>query len=164
MSEVKKRDLKNLPQGKSLLKVRTSRKSYLFVYLLILILIGVILYIKYNGRYLNSKVFIGVIVLIIIGIKSTEFHRLYTYYEITSHYAIISKGIFTRDIKRIFIPTISDIVLKQNVWQRILNYGNVKIHRYTAGAIIDVKNINNPKNFIEVLESRLNRLEFRDKQ
>jgi len=141
-----------------IIKIRGSRKHYIPIYFMILILIFIIFFLKTQELPINRNVVIAAIVFCILGIKGTEAHRFLSYYQITNHYLVYSKGIFSNDIKRIFIPTISDIVLKQSFWQRLLNYGNVMIHRYTQGAIIEVKNISNPERFIDILERRMDEL------
>jgi len=143
--------------GKDLITIRNSRKAYLPAYLMILAVIALLIYLKIEEFPLHPYALIAAAVFIIGTIKTTEIHRLRNYYEITSNYMIHKKGLFTKEIKRIFIPTISDIGLKQTPWQRLLNYGTVKIHRYSEGPTIDVKNINSPIEFMDILEGVLNR-------
>ena len=141
---------------KSMIKARTSRKAYLPYYTMGFILIAVIAYIKSTGRPLNNIAVIATIIFILLIIKVTEVHRLSKYYEVMLAYVAFSKGFFKKDRIQIHMPTISDIVLKQTPWQRILNFGNVEIYRYTTGTPnILVKNINNPHAFIEAIESQL---------
>jgi len=147
---------KGLVDEKSLVKVRRSRKVYLPIYLMVIAIIILIIYMKINSLYMNKYVLITAGVFILISIKGTELHRLLSYYQITSHYIVYSKGLITKNVQRIFLPTITDIVLKQNVWQRVLNYGTLDIHRFTEGAIIEVKHINDPTYFLELLENKLN--------
>ena len=147
---------------KNIIKIRGSRKLYIPIYFMIIVLILVMIILKIREYPLNKSVIIAAIVFIILCIKGTEIHRITRYYQITNHYLVCSKGIFNNDIKKIFIPTISDLVLKQNVWQRILNYGDVLIHRFTTDSVMDVKNINDPEYFIENLEEIMNLLRERE--
>lgn len=147
---------------KNIIKIKGSRKLYIPIYVMIIILILVMVILKIQEYPLNKFVIIAAIIFIILCIKGTEIHRLTRYYQITNHYLVYSKGIFKNNIKKIFIPTISDLVLKQNIWQRILNYGDVLIHRYTTGSVIDVKNINDPEYFVENLEEIMNTLRERE--
>ncbi|MBD3253176.1 PH domain-containing protein [Candidatus Pacearchaeota archaeon] len=149
---------KRIQDDKNILKIRGSRKHYLPIYVMILILILIIIFLRFYNLNINYLVVIFAFIFMIVGIKGTEIHRFFSYYQITTHYLVHSRGILNNDVKRIFIPTISDIVLKQTFWQRLLNYGNVMVHRYTPGAIIEVKNINNPEKFIDILEDRLNKI------
>lgn len=151
------------PHEVSLLKVRTSRKSYLFIYLMIMILIVVIAYIKLTGRPLNGYAVLIAIIFIIAAIKGTEIHRLMNYYQIFPAYIVHAQGFFKKDVKQIHVPTISDLELKQSVWQRLLNFGTVEVYRYTQGTPnILVKNINDPLSFIEVIENRLHAMRGAD--
>lgn len=138
-----------------IIKIRNSRKVYLPVYVMILILLGFIVYIKINDLPLNRTALIGVIVFVILGIKFAEVHRLFHSYELTPGYVVHTFGYVSRDMTRIFIPTISDLILKQNGWQRLLNYGNIEVHRYSDGSAIDLRNIPNPSKLLKILENRL---------
>ncbi len=137
------------------IKIRNSRRIYIPVYIMILILLGIVAYIKINDLPLDRTALIGVIVFVILGIKFAELHRLFHSYEITPRYVVHTFGYVSKDMKRIFIPTISDLILKQNGWQRLLNYGNIEVHRYSDGSAIDLNNIPSPSKLLKILENRL---------
>jgi uncharacterized membrane protein YdbT with pleckstrin-like domain len=140
----------------TLFKLRTSRKAYLYFYLMILILV-ILIYIVFTYK-ISTNVYLiyGAIIFGVLILKGTEFHRINSYYSITPHYVIYSNGIINTDVTRIYIPTISDIVVKQNLWKRLLNFGDLRIHRYSKGAIIEMKSINNPNHYARILEEKLN--------
>ena len=155
MIGVTKSEEKRIEKEKSFMKLRGSRKAYLGIYVMILVLIGVLIYLKKNGLYINNYVFWGIIGFVVLGVKGTEIHRFRVYYEISTHYLIQSNGIFSKHLSQIHMPTISDIIIKQNLWQRILNYGDIDIHRFTVGPLLTIKRINNPSGFAELLEMRM---------
>lgn len=143
----------------SIIKVSNTRKCYIPFYFMVFILIGILVTITVTGRPLNLLGLIGAVVLILISIKATEIHRLMNNYEITKKYVIHRKGLVSKVEKSIFIPTISDVIVVQSSWERLLNYGTVRIHRYSDGSKIDVKKIKNPHKFAKILQERLN-IEF----
>ena len=146
---------KKIVDEKILMKLRCSRKWYLPIYLMIAVVIGLVVFIIVSGLSLNKYSLFSAILFVIFGIKLTEVHRLINTYELTENYLIYSKGLFTTNIKRIFIPTISDLILDQTPWQRMLNFGSVDIRRYAEGPAVHLKNIDKPGDFIDLLEERL---------
>ncbi len=136
-------------------KRNNSRKLYLPIYLMMLILIVVIGFIKFYDLPLNNLVFSGAITFIILGICLTEIHRLINSYEITPNYLIHRHGIISRKTKKILIESIVDVDLKQNVPQRLLNYGSLDIHSASGANLIKVGDISNPAEFGDILESRM---------
>ena len=141
MSKKKEKDKKDF------MKVRNSRKLYSPIYLMIFVLIGVIVFIKYNGLIINKLVFIIVGLFILVSIKSAEVHRLCNSYEVNKNSLVHSAGLFNRKIRSMDFLAISDIEVKQNFWQRLLGYGNVSVRLYSGESDSPVKNINNPKKF-----------------
>lgn len=146
---------KKIVDEKILMKLRYSRKWYFPVYLMIAVVIGLVVFIILNDLPLNKYSLFAAILFVIFGIKLSEVHRLINTYEVTENYLIYSKGLFTTNIKRIFIPTISDLILEQTPWQRILNFGSVDVRRYAEGPAVHLKNIDKPQDFIDLVESRL---------
>lgn len=140
----------------SYIKVRNSRKCYIPFYLMVVLLVGILVTIAAMGKPISLLGLGGSAIFILAAIKSTEVHRLMNSYEITKKYIIHNKGLFAVSEKSIFIPTISDIIVDQSSWERILNYGTVNIHRYSDGSKVEAKKIANPKKFAEILQQRLN--------
>ena len=133
-----------MPENEREMKVRTSRKTYFFIYVMIFILIVTIVVIQFSGKELNKLAFRAVLVFSAILIIFTEIHRFRNLYEINSHSLIHSKGIFVKKTKRVDLLSVSDADSKQNPWQRLLNYGDVAVNLYSGGSAVPVKNINNP--------------------
>ncbi len=141
MSKKKEKDKKDF------MKVRNSRKLYFPIYLMVFILIGVLVFIKYNGLIINKMVFIIVGLFILGSIKSAEIHRLCNSYEVNKNSLVHTMGLFTRKTRSMDFFAISDIEVKQGVWQRLLGFGDVSVRLYSGESDSPVKNINKPKKF-----------------
>ena len=140
---------------KYFMKVSNSRKIYLPIYFMILVLIAVVIFIKYNDLNLSTPVFILVILFILFSIKITELHRWSNSYEITKDSLVHNKGILNRKTRSMDFLAISDTEVKQNIWQRLLNYGDVSVRLYSGESSNPAKNINNPKKFARCLEKMI---------
>ena len=140
---------------KYFMKVSNSRKIYLPVYLMIFVLIAIVFFIKQNGLVLSKPVFILVILFILFSIKFTELHRWSNSYAITKDSFVHIKGILNRKTRSMDFLAISDIELRQNVWQRLINYGDVSVRLYSGESDNPAKNINNPKKFADCLEKMI---------
>jgi len=132
-----------------------SRKLYLPVYLMIIILISIISFIKFNYYNLNSWAFMGAIIFIMLGIFITEGHRNIISYKLSPNNLIIKKGIFSRKVKSISMESISDTAVIQTFWQRLLLYGDVRISLFSKESRTFMKNINNPSKFSKMLEDAI---------
>ena len=74
-----------MQKDKGIMKVRTSRKAYLFIYLMIIILIVTIIFIKISGKELNKLLFGAVLIFSGVLIIFVEIYRFKNLYEINSH-------------------------------------------------------------------------------
>ena len=130
---------------------RSSRKIYLPLYLMVLFLLFLIWFIRSRNLNLNPAAYTGAIIFIITALIFSEIHRMTIYYKIGDDYIARSTGIISTTIKSVAFPSISDIDLKQNFWQRLLKYGNVFIYQYGAGNVTRIKNINKPEKFLNIV-------------
>jgi len=134
---------------------RISRKTYIPIYLIVLLIIGSIIFFWYNGFEINKYAIIGALAAVLICIKSTEIHRLNHKYEITSNSLVHTRGIFGRVSRRLDFFAISDFDVSQTLWQRILNYGNVNVRLFSKDSTSCVKNIDRPFEFMKFLEDQI---------
>ncbi len=144
--------------GEKILHVNNSRKVYVFIYLMMIIVAGLIIYIKVMGLPLNKNAFIGAVSFIVLGILITEIHRKRVSYEITTLYLIDNKGILSKKSKKILLESIVDIDLNQKLWQRLLGYGSIHVHAASGANIIKLKNINKPERFVDALEKQVSEI------
>lgn len=141
--------------NKGQLKIRGSRKRYFLIYVMVLIVIAIVGYIRYNNLFLSESAFVFAIIFIISALFSTEIHRFMEFYRITTNYLECTVGLFSKKTKKILIESIVDIDLNQKVWQRFLGYGTLNIHAASGVNIIQIKSINNPVRFMDFLEERV---------
>jgi len=141
---------KKNPNRKRLKKIRYSRKLYLPLYIMILVLIGFMIYIKYSGRGINEMAFKVVLAFIIIIILATEIHRFGEVYHLTENAVILNSGYFGILSKRMEFEAISDMQVLQSAWQRVWNFGDLQMFKFAPGPTL--KNINRPNAFAEELE------------
>jgi len=144
---------------KERMKFKASRKLYLPIYLMIIILIAFVVSIKFLGLPLNNLTLIGIGIFTILGISITEIHRLKDSYHITSDHVEHRSGYISRNITKILIKSITDIHAKQKAWERILGYGSIRVQSQSGANHIEIKNINNPSNFITMLEKKMENIE-----
>lgn len=126
---------------------------------MLLVLVGLLVAgIFYYDMTIEREVILGLGVACVLGIKFTELHRMGHYYKVTCNHLLHSKGIISKDVKRVFLPTISDIDLQQSFFQRIFNYGTVVVYRYGEKGVIEIKNINSPMKFIKFLQDKMSNI------
>ncbi|MBR9702236.1 PH domain-containing protein [Candidatus Pacearchaeota archaeon] len=140
---------------KNIMKVRSSRKVYLPVYFMILVLVVALVVVKYNNLSLDKLVLIFAIVFIILGVKFTEVHRLSSSYSLSPSTLTFSAGLVSRRIKNIDFFAISDIDVHQSFWQRMIGFGDVHVSLFADANVI--KNINNPVKFANFLEKMIDK-------
>lgn len=137
------------------LKVRNSRKLYIPLYFMIIILFLTIGFIKMSGKEINDLAFRAIIIFSLAILVFTEFHRIRNSYEINSNSLIASKGILNKNIKKVDLLSISDVDSHQNIWQRMLNFGDVNARLFSKDSATSMKNISNPVKFANFLEKMM---------
>jgi membrane protein YdbS with pleckstrin-like domain len=135
--------------------IRTSRKSYIPFYLMIVAVIIILLFIVLTGRPLPRNNLIAAILFIVVIIKLTEVHRLTHHYDITPHSLEKIEGIFLRRIKRMNYGSISQLHLSQNPWEKMLSIGSVEIAQFSETVRTEIKNINKPKEFLNAVSQMM---------
>lgn len=145
-----------MPENKEVMKVRTSRKAYLFIYFMIIVLIITVIFIKISGKQLNITLLYAVLIFSGILIIFIEIHRLGFFYKVTDVSLVYSKGIFARTVRKVDLSSISDADSKQTSWQRMLNYGDVDARMFSKDSTLTIKNVNNPEKFADFLEKKMN--------
>jgi uncharacterized membrane protein YdbT with pleckstrin-like domain len=146
MSEKEKEDF---------LIARSTRKIYLPVYAMIIILAAVATFIQSSGAELNDTALRTIFIFSIAGILATEIHRINNKYEITPNSLVHIKGILVKVTRKVDLLAISDADFKQNLWQMLLGYGDVEVRLFSRDSSTDVKNISSPANFVKFLEQKI---------
>lgn len=140
------------------LSVRNSRKIYIPVYLMVLVLIAIIALIYFTNRPLTLFSIALVIVFSYFAIKFTEIHRLTNKYEIENASLVHTSGFFSKNERRVDLFAISDANVIQSFWQRIWRYGDVHVKIFSTDTATIIKSINNPAQFAKFLEARMLKL------
>ena len=141
-----------MPEGE-VLRVRNSRKLYIPIYLMILILFCAVGFVKYSGKEVNNLAWKSVLIFSGFSILFAETHRLGNRYEINDGSFVHVKGILVRTTVKTDLSVISDVVIKQNPWQALLGYGNVHVVVYSEET--PIKNVNNPLMVVSFLEDKM---------
>jgi len=141
-------------ETKETVKFRSSRKSYLFYYFMILATIVSVAYIWFSEELvLDSTIGIVAGVFVVVLIKFTEVHRFYRLYTLTPTSLEFSEGIILRNIQRLKYNSISDAGLIQSPWQRIIGTGDIMVSQFSENLVI--KNINKPDKVLELIMDRI---------
>lgn len=146
---------------KPVLVARNSRKVYVPVYLMILILLSAVAFIKIKGFNLSLLAIISVSIFTILGFKVTEVHRLGNKYEINPLSLIHTQGYFSTHSKRVDLDSISHMEVMQTAWQRLLNYGDVEVMMFAEKATT-LKNINHPHKVATLFEEKMRAVKKQD--
>ena len=136
--------------AESVLKLRTSRKMYTPVYLMIIILLVAVSVLKLQGFPVSNIMLWAVGIFILGSLKATEIHRLKDSYEINPLSVVHTSGYFSKISKRVDLFAISDLDVTQTLWQRALGYGDVVVHLFAEKK--PIKNISNPHRFADFIE------------
>jgi hypothetical protein len=141
-----------MQKRKYLIRVKRSRKTYLLIYLMNLIIISLWGYLYYNGHALNRIALIISAIFIFLTIKFTELHRFKDWWGVTESSLVQSTGIFNKNVREVDFSSISDLDLDQPFFKRILNYGDINVRLFLNETSIKIKNITKPRAFIEELQ------------
>ncbi|HLA23710.1 MAG TPA: PH domain-containing protein [Candidatus Nanoarchaeia archaeon] len=142
--------------GAKTLKVRGSRKIYIPVYLMIIILILTLASAKFMGKEVNNAALRLIVGFVVAGFFITEIHRFGSWYEVNTNSLVVSRGILSRTTRRVDLVSVSDADTRQRMWQRMLNYGDVRARLFSKETTVLIKNINNPSRFVDFLEKNMN--------
>ena len=134
---------------------RTSRKAYIFFYLIVALMLIYSVKIYLEGDALKTPVIIAGLIFILIGFKITEIGRLRNLYILNDDSIIYKKGIIKVNKRMVFLNNISDVILIQGPWNRLLNYGSVELFSFGDTSSITVKKINRPARFTEEIKKRI---------
>ena len=119
---------KHLPRGEKILfSTKTSRRSKIPSYAVALLLVAAALaaYMYYPAySYLSLPLAaIGVLMLVLSEILLFS-NRLY----VTTHAVSEREGLLSKKVRSLDTEDIVNITITQNVWQRMLRYGEIKVN------------------------------------
>lgn len=131
-----------------------SRKLYIpFYFLSLVIFFAAIFFVAQNTLpiiYLG-----GSIALIVLTIIFAEIHRAYDRYEINPRSVVHRRGFYHTHTRRIDLYAISDVIVTQTLYQKILNFGNIQVRLFSSESKSTLKNLDKPHWFAEMVESNM---------
>ncbi len=134
------------------LRLKTSRKKFLFLYIfaiLLIILYPISDFSKQGGIYDYAFFFTLIIVLLYPEIKI-----IYSEYIITKQNVIEIKGIIAKEKTIIPFSSVSHVLMKKGILGAIFNYGDIIITSFTD-TIIVLEGINKPEMISEEIEKNI---------
>jgi membrane protein YdbS with pleckstrin-like domain len=135
--------------------IRTSRWSYVLYYLMVLVVVGVIAYIKIFDLRLERYVFIAALVFCLVIIKATEVHRFSHYYLLGDHALEKVEGILFKKHKRMKYGSISQLHFVQDPFSRVLGIGTIEVAQFSETVRTLIKNVNKPKDILNAISRRV---------
>ena len=134
------------------LVLRETRKQFLMYYLFSLALVAWVVYLKLQGRAIVDvgALFAGAVAF--GGILAPEAFRMWSYAVVTPENVEITSGILHRKRRRLFLPTVTDIHVRQHILQRVLNYGEVTLNA-TGQQHISLGTIDDPHGHVEKIDA-----------
>tara|TARA_Y100000034_G_scaffold99609_1_gene122506 strand:- start:2916 stop:3416 length:501 start_codon:yes stop_codon:yes gene_type:complete len=141
-------------KGKSF-RIQNSRKLYIPYYFMVIVLLSIVGYLRYNNLPINKLTLILVGIFILFVIKVTEIHRFSNSYLADHKSLTHTSGIFSKRIKSMDLFAISDIDIQQTFWQRIWGFEDIHISLFSDTSSLIVRNINNPTKFGNFIENMM---------
>lgn len=128
---------------KTILSIQTTRIVFFPVYIMTLALAIGLIYLIRNGYNITIFGWIASAFFLFISLKYTELHRMGHIWRINKDFFVHYSGIINKRIKKLDYLAISDIEVRQSVFQRLFGYGDVVIHQFAEAIIL--KSIKKPK-------------------
>lgn len=132
--------------------VKTSRMSYISSYFISLLLIVIFVLLELHKISIFVNLIFGFIILFIIS--HPEWFVWYYTFIVDKDRIIEESGILNK--KRVTIPvsSIANVTLKQSLFGRIFNYGDIKVAAF-GEAEITLRGVSNPSKIIDTLEAMM---------
>lgn len=134
------------------MSLRRSRKSFWPEYLCSLFLISLIGAFYYQGKDLDRGITYFVLGLALVLIASAEVSRAVHRCKVTPSKIMIIDGLVKQSTRHIYIEAISDIDVRQNLLQRMLGYGKIRISSMSGEGSLEIKDVDSPEIRIKELE------------
>ncbi|MBU5690188.1 MAG: PH domain-containing protein [Candidatus Aenigmatarchaeota archaeon] len=134
------------------IKVKTSRKKFIHIYIFILIMI--FLYPSsdfYNEGSVYNTIFFAII---IFSLLYAELSIANTSYIIKKDNITEIRGILTKQKTTIPISSISHINMKKNLIGMIINFGDIIVTSFT-GVVIVLDSLSNPEKVHDILQENI---------
>ena len=134
-----------------LLKMHPAHRSFIRDYIIIAVLLGSIYYVNITELFLNPIGLYAAISLSALIFIYVEISRLSNSYYVTKHQLIAKTGLTSEKIESVFLRNISKINLNQDLFHRIIDYGNITISS-KGNYQICFQGISSPKKIVKQIE------------
>ncbi len=145
------------------LKCKTSRISYLWNYLLIVLLafflILLLPYLNFSDLY-SQTIFLIFFSIALILLLEPESEKLIREYFITENEIKKVEGIISK--KEVSIPyqSVADVTLIKSLAGRIFNFGDIFVKGVMGN--IRIKGIKEPEKILRIIENRISKIEEKE--
>ncbi len=136
-------------------KFRTSRKTYIPFYLMVVFLAVLLFFLSRDGFKVEPVIIGAGVIFLIVVLNLTETHRISSSYEVASDSLTCTYGILNKKVKKVDYFAISDMFVNQTFWQWLFGYGDIDIQLFSRENKSSIKNINKPLKFISVIEKMM---------
>ena len=131
----------------------TCRRAYFLIYLLVISIIFFLITTWVKEIPTPPYILLLAIFTCFMLIKTTELHRFRENCVITSDSVTVNKGIFSVKSKRVDHVAISEVVVYQNLLQRIINVGDINIFAFSNEKTqLNITNLDNPRKIADLIE------------
>ena len=133
---------------------KKTRKAFLLEYFCGLLLIGLVSYSYFFNLITDSILTLPVLGMGLICLGAAELPRWRYRYKITGDKVTITKGIIMKHRKHVYFHPLGfvvDINVKQNMIQRLLNYGTIYV-KGSAENSLEITDTTSPHQIMEIIE------------
>ena len=136
--------------------LRESRKQFIGYYFFSFLLTGWAAYLSLRGYTLHSSSFFIVCFIAIGGVAAPELFRKWSYSVVTPRKIEVLSGILHRRHRNFYPNMITEIHVRQRMFQRLLNYGKITLNS-TYKQEFCLGMVNSPHTSMEKIEAILQR-------
>ncbi|MBU0457072.1 MAG: PH domain-containing protein [Nanoarchaeota archaeon] len=164
MNEEEKMDDSNKDDSNNdeevLMSLRKTRKSLTTEYFCAIFLLLLLLISSVKGLVIKANIKYFIFGLALFSFVSAELSRYFVNYKITPKKVITTNGIIKQTKKNIYfhpLGFVTDINVKQDRIQRILNYGTVYVKSASGDNSLEIKDVDRPHEVLEMIENLIKR-------
>ena len=135
--------------------LKETRKTFIPGYMLMASLAAMPFVLKIKGFDIGRTTLIFIAGIVGIGLFIPEIVRAWSESIVTKDQVITKTGIITKMERKVFVNTVTDVHIEQNLWQRLWNYGTLIIRSFAPGGEMRLGHISNPRKKVVEIEKVL---------
>jgi uncharacterized membrane protein YdbT with pleckstrin-like domain len=132
--------------------LKESRKTFAGGYLLVLLLTAWIVVLKQRGVVIEAPALTLSAIVVAGGLLLPEVARSWQTCVVKKNKIELTSGVIRKRHRKFFTNTVTDIHVRQNLWQRLLNYGTIKVSSFSQHGEIRLGNVDNPHDCVVQIE------------